>query len=108
MSNADIHQRAHLARLAAVQSRLQGLSGKALERHLLLCKALYDEQEALYPGTHPVASKLQNPAWFHWHYGVSGALLKEIVESRREVQARAAQQRDTGILRNAPQRSVLG
>ena len=106
--SVDLHQRAHLARLAAVQSRLQGLSDRALERHLLLCKALYDEQESRYPGTHPVPSKLQTPAWFHWRYGVSGALLKEIVESRRELQARAAQQRDTGILRNAPHRSVLG
>jgi len=106
--SADLHQRAHLARLAAVQSRLQGLSDRALERHLQQCKALYDVQEALYPGTHPVAKKQQTPAWFHWRYGVSGALVKEIVEAQRELKARAAEQRDTGILRNAPQRSVLG
>jgi len=122
MIKADRHQRAHLARLAAVQARMQGMSDRALERHVVISQALREEQDALYPGHWSSPNEHwrtpeqrtawfntpQGKAWLHWNYGVSGALVKEIVEGQRELQARAAEQRDTGILRNAPQRSVLG
>jgi len=88
MSKADVHQRAHLARLAGVQGRMQGMSHKALERHFVLCEALREEQEALYPdrwgspnehwqNTQQRTAWFDTPqgkAWLHWRYGVSGAL----------------------------------
>lgn len=108
MSGADIHQRAHLARLAAVQNRLQALSDKALERHISLCEALYAEQASRYPNTFPIPRN-QSPAWWHWNYVASAAITTEIVEANRELRARAAARRDDGILRGKHlNHSVIG
>jgi hypothetical protein len=88
----------------------------------LICETLRLEQDALYPGRWVSPNEHwrtpeqrtawfntpKGKAWLHWSYGVSGALVTEMIEARRELQARAAQQRDTGILRNAPASSVLG
>lgn len=119
----DQHQQAHIARLAAVQARMQSLSDKRLQQHLERCEAIHAQMEAAFPSAwgwpgekwQTVEQRTiwfdtpEGEAWLHWTYGLQGAIGKEIVEARREQERRIKAVLDTGILRGQHlNRSVIG